>query len=91
MNKVLHVSYTSQLALHMNMQKYQLRFYLLIPFQLLKFRMFHSEIKYDYYIFREISPKLTINIYIYEYAHLFVGGVGITLNRIISRIILVLF
>ena len=33
------------LTLHMNMQKYELRFYLLKHFHLLKFRMFDSEIK----------------------------------------------
>ena len=46
------------------MQKYKLRFYLLIHFQLMKFCMFDSEIKH-FCIFRETSPKININIYIY--------------------------
>ena len=33
------------LALYMNIQKYELRFYLFIHFQLLKFRMFDTELE----------------------------------------------
>ena len=62
--------------MHEYEKKYELGFYLLIHFQFLKFRMLlqviiYSYVKIGYYIFKESSSKLTINIY--EYAHLFFG------------------
>ena len=52
------------LALYMYMQKYELGFNLHIHFQLLKFRK-KIQNKIGHYIFRDISPKLTINIFIF--------------------------
>ena len=53
------------LALYMNMQKKELSFFVHTHF------LFWIQNKIAYYIFRVISPKLTINIY--EYAHSFFG------------------